>query len=107
MPRNANSIAIHPTPSPPTLDRLPVSSFPIPCQIALGFLPPLRDLLTALSPIESRRLRVQTFLFEGIHNVFEFRVPALICSFLLREREEQGLTRVERDLGLWKEHPCG
>ena len=71
---------------------------PISGQIALDFLPPLHGLLTTLSPVESRRLRLQTFLSEHVHDVLESRVPVVISFFLFRKREEQGLTRIERDL---------
>jgi len=103
MPPNTNSIKIYTTPPPPTLHRFPVPPLPIPRQITLGFLPPLYNLLITLGPVEFRRLRVQTFLLEHVHDVLDFRVPAFICSFLLREGKEQGLTRVEGDLrvGMW------
>ena len=94
------SITIQTAPSSPTLHRLSVPSLPIPCQIALGFLPPLYNLLTALSPVKSCRQWIQAFFSEYVHDVLEFRAPGLICSFLGREREEQGLSRVERDLSV-------
>ena len=63
-------------------------SLPIPRQIALGFFPPLLDLLTALGPVKSSRLWVQTFLPKYVHDVLDFRVPVLLRSFLDRERKE-------------------
>jgi hypothetical protein len=108
MPQNANStITIYTTPSPPALYRFSMPSLPIPCQIALNFLPPLHDLLATLSPVKSRRPWVQTFLPEYVHDVFEFRIPLPICSFFYREREEQGLCRVERDLSVREQYSCG
>ena len=73
---------------------------PIPRQVALDFLPPLHDLLSTLSPVKSRRLRVQTFLSEHVHDILELYIPVFVCSFLRRERKEQGLTRVECDLSV-------
>lgn len=98
----ALSVAVYSTPSPPALHRFPMPPLPIARQIALDFFPSLYDLLAALSPVEPRRLRIQTFLFEHVHDILEFCISVLVCSFLRREREEQGLARVERDLNVRK-----
>ena len=78
-----NSVTTYTTPSSPTLHCFPVPPLPISCQIPLGFLPPLHDLLAALSLGKYHWWWVKTFLFEHVNYVLEFRVPVLIRSFFL------------------------